>query len=243
MELIRFDDVTLGYDGQPVISHLSFTVNKGDYLCVLGQNGSGKSTMMKALLGFIQPMRGRIYRAPVLRNAIGYLPQQQPAQTDFPASVREVVLSGFQNKKGFIPFYSKAEKDKAAQKMELMGISDLAGRSFKELSGGQKQRAMLARALCAADDLLLLDEPVAALDPAASEELYKIIRSLHENGMTIVMISHDPDRALFESDHVLRLGQEMLFFGKTEDFDRTAVIRENYRKYMRSKGCGEEEGE
>ena len=240
MELIRFEDVTLGYEGQPVISGLDFTVNEGDYLCVLGQNGSGKSTMMKALLGFIAPMKGKIIKAPKLKNAIGYLPQQQPSQSDFPASVREVVLSGFQSKKGFIPFYSKAEKAKALEKMAMMGIKDLSERSFKELSGGQKQRALLARALCAAEDLLLLDEPVAALDPAASEELYRIIRALHDGGMTVVMISHDPDRAIYESDHILQLGQEMLYFGPTSDFDRERILQENYRKYLAS--GGKEEG-
>ena len=226
MELVRFENVTLGYDGQKVISGLDFTVAKGDYLCVLGQNGSGKSTMMKALLGFISPMSGKIVKAPELKNAIGYLPQQQPAQVDFPASVREVVLSGFQNKKGFVPFYNKREKEKALEKMAVMGIEDLADRSFKELSGGQKQRALLARALCAADDLLLLDEPTAALDPAAAEELYSVIRQLHRAGMTIIMISHDPDRAMIESDHILHLGQEMLYFGPTERYDRAALLKE-----------------
>ena len=224
MSLIRFENVTLGYDGQPVIRNLNFEVNKGDYLCVLGQNGSGKSTMMKALLGFISPMSGKIKKDSKLKNAIGYLPQQQPSQTDFPASVREVVLSGCQSKKGFIPFYNKKDKALVEEKMRLMGIAELADRSFRELSGGQKQRTLLARALCAADDLLLLDEPVAALDPVATEELYEIIRELNGSGMTIIMISHDPDRAMLEASHILHLGQEMLYFGRVENYDRQQVL-------------------
>ena len=225
MSLIRFENVTLGYDGQPVVRNLTFEVGKGDYLCVMGQNGSGKSTMMKALLGFLSPMSGVIKKDPKLKNAIGYLPQQQPAQSDFPASVREVVLSGCQNRKGFFPFYNAKDRALAEEKMELLGIADLSERSFKELSGGQKQRALLARALCAANGLLLLDEPTAALDPAAAEELYGVVKDLQKRGMTVIMISHDPDRAMLDATHVLHLGQEMLFFGKTEDYDRGAILQ------------------
>ncbi|MBQ9467642.1 MAG: metal ABC transporter ATP-binding protein [Clostridia bacterium] len=225
MSLISFEKVTLGYEGQPVVKDLTFEVNKGDYLCVLGQNGSGKSTMMKALLGFLAPMSGRITRDPKLKNAIGYLPQQEPAQSDFPASVYEVVLSGCQNRKGFFPFYNKADRALCEEKMALLGIADIAGRSFKDLSGGQKQRALLARALCAAGDLLLLDEPAAALDPVAAEELYVLVRALHKKGMTVIMISHDPERAIRDATHILHLGQEMLYFGPTADYDRPAILK------------------
>ena len=224
MTLISFENVTLGYDGQPVVKNLNFTVSKGDYLCVLGQNGSGKSTMMKALLGFLPPMIGKIKRDPKLKNAIGYLPQQQVTQTDFPASVREVVLSGCMNKKRFFSFYTKRDRALAEEKMERMGVRELGERSFKELSGGQKQRVLLARALCAAEDLLLLDEPAAALDPVAAEDLYATVKGLHDDGMTVVMISHDPDRALIDATHILHLGQEMLYFGPVDGYDRPAVL-------------------
>lgn len=224
MALIKFENVTLGYEGQPVIRNLNFEVNKGDYLCVLGQNGSGKSTMMKALLGFLPAMEGKIIKDKCLKNAIGYLPQQQPSQTDFPASVREVVLSGCQARKKFFPFYTKEDKRLAEEKMKLMRITDLAARSFKELSGGQKQRVLLARALCAANDLLLLDEPVSGLDPHATEELYALISELHKSGMTVIMISHDLENSLTSATHVLHIGQTMLYFGKAEDYDRAAVL-------------------
>ncbi|MBQ7848047.1 MAG: metal ABC transporter ATP-binding protein [Clostridia bacterium] len=226
--LISFEDVTLGYEGQPVIEGLNFTIEKGEYLCVLGQNGSGKSTMMKALLGFLSPMTGKIQRAPYLKkNAIGYLPQQQPSQADFPASVKEVVLSGCQAKKRFCPFYTKSDKELAARNMELMNITHLKDRSFRELSGGQKQRALLARALCAAEDLILLDEPTAGLDPVVTQELYALIERLNkEYGMTVIMISHDLTNTMQSATHILHLGRRMLYHGTVDAYDREKILSE-----------------
>lgn len=224
--LITFENVVLGYEGQPVIEGLSFEVKKGDYLCVLGQNGSGKSTAMKAILGFLTPMSGKIERTGHLKkNAIGYLPQQQPAQSDFPASVYEVVLSGCQGKRRFSPFYTRSDKALAKKNMELMKIAHLKNRSFKELSGGQKQRALLARALCAAEELILLDEPTAGLDPVATEELYGLISKLNqEQGVSVIMISHDPVHAMKSSSHILHLGKEMLYYGTSAEYDRETVL-------------------
>ena len=218
--LIRFENVTLGYEGQPVIKDLNFEVKTGDYLCVIGENGSGKSTMMKALLGFLAPMSGSIEKDKSLKNAIGYLPQQQPSQADFPASVFEVVLSGCQGKKKTFSFYNAADKRLASQNIEKMNISHLKNRSFKELSGGQKQRTLLARAMCAAENLMLLDEPVSGLDPSATAELYKTIEQLNKDGMTIIMITHDIGHVSAAASHVLKLGQTMQFFGPVEEYEK-----------------------
>lgn len=224
MSILSFENVTLGYEGRPIVSGLTFTLNKGDYLSVLGQNGSGKSTMMKALLGFIKPMEGKVI-CDRKKNHIGYLPQQSATQADFPASVREAVLSGCQGKHIFAPFYSKAEKRLAEENMERLGILPIAGHSFKELSGGQRQRALLARALCAAEDMILLDEPVAGLDPVVTEELYRIIKKLNEEGMTVMMISHDYEHAVKDATHILHLGKQMVYFGKTADYDRVKALK------------------
>lgn len=224
MPLISFQNVTLGYDGCPVIKNLSFQVNKGDYLCVLGANGSGKSTMMKALLGWVAPMSGKIRKDKMLKNTIGYLPQQSVSQADFPASVREVVLSGCQARHRFLMFYSGKDRERAAYNMKRLNISHLEGRSFRELSGGQKQRVLLARAVCAAEDLILLDEPVTGLDPVVTEELYGMIRQLNKEGMTVIMISHDPEHALADATHILHLGREMLYFGSASDYDREKIL-------------------
>ncbi len=224
MSLISFENITLGYEGKPVIEGLNFVVNKGDYVCVLGQNGSGKSTMMKALLGFLTPMSGKIVKN-IRKNAIGYLPQQQPSQADFPASVKEVVLSGCQGKRIFAPFYTKADKALAARNMELMNITHLASHSFKELSGGQKQRVLLARSLCAAEDLILLDEPAAGLDPSVTAELYELVKQINRQGMTVIMISHDLAQSMNSASHILHLGRTMLYYGPVSEYQREDILR------------------
>lgn len=222
--IVGFENVTLGYEGQPVITGLQFAVNRGDYLCVLGQNGSGKSTMMKALLGFLSPMSGKIVKN-IRKNAIGYLPQQQPSQADFPASVWEVVLSGCQGRHRFSPFYSAKDRALAEKNIALMNITHLSAHSFRELSGGQKQRVLLARTLCAAEDMILLDEPAAGLDPEVTKELYDLVERINrEEGMTVVMISHDLSYAMGSATHILHLDHRMLYFGSADAYDRAAVM-------------------
>lgn len=216
MALIICQDLTLGYENTPVAEHLSFTVEQGDYLCIVGENGSGKSTLMKTLLGLRAPLAGHIRRGDGLRpNEVGYLPQQTPLQRDFPASVQEVVLSGCLARCGLRPFYSREEKALAARNMERLGIAPLARRCYRELSGGQQQRVLLARALCATRKLLLLDEPVAGLDPKATAELYGLVAGLNRaDGITVIMISHDIAAAVRYASHILHIGEgQRLFFG------------------------------
>ena len=150
MAQLSCQNLTVGYDGRTVLQGLNFEVNPGDYLCILGENGSGKSTLMKTILGLQAPISGTILTGDGLRkNEIGYLPQQTQAQKDFPASVREIVLSGCQGRCGSRPFYSKEEKRLAEENIGKMGIGSLTKRCYRELSGGQQQRVLLARALCA----------------------------------------------------------------------------------------------
>ncbi len=220
-------DLTLGYEGQEILSGVDFSVNSGDYLCILGENGSGKTTLMKTILGLRKPMRGSIVTGEGLsRREIGYLPQQSEIQKDFPASVREIVVSGFQGQCGLRPFYNREEKRQAEKNMELMGISHLKKRCYRELSGGQQQRVLLARALCATQKMLLLDEPVAGLDPKVTEEMYQLIGSLNkEHGITVVMISHDIEAALHYATHVLHIGKK-IFFGTTAQYTERLRARE-----------------
>ena len=208
MSQLTCRELSLGYEGKEIISNLSFHVNAGDYLCIVGENGSGKSTLMKTLLGLRKPMKGEIITGDGLRSReIGYLPQQTVVQKDFPASVKEIVLSGFQGRCGLRPFYTKAEKRVAMENIRKMGIEDLKNRCYRELSGGQQQRVLLARALCAAEDILLLDEPVAGLDPIVTEEMYRLIFELNaKDGLTIVMISHDIASAVKYADKILHIG-------------------------------------
>ena len=217
MAELSVENLTLGYEGRAVVEGLSFTVEKGDYLYILGENGSGKSTLIKALLGLHPAMAGHIRRGEGLADGIGYLPQQTDVQRDFPASVLEIVRSGFAGRRGLRPFYTKTEKAEAARNMERLGIAHLARRCYRELSGGQQQRVLLARALCAAGKMLLLDEPVAGLDPAAAEEMYGLVDSLNREGTTILMVSHDLPAAKKYARHILRIG-EPLFWGTKADY-------------------------
>lgn len=219
MAQLTCQNLTVGYDGRTVLQGLNFEVNPGDYLCILGENGSGKSTLMKTILGLQAPIGGRILTGDGLRkNEIGYLPQQTQAQKDFPASVREIVLSGCQGRCGRRPFYSKDEKQLAAEAMDKMQITQLAGRCYRELSGGQQQRVLLARALCATRKMLLLDEPVSGLDPRVTAEMYGLIETLNrEEGITVMMISHDISAALRYASHILHIG-DSVFFGTKADY-------------------------
>ena len=219
MAQLTCQNLTVGYDGRTVLQDLNFEVNPGDYLCILGENGSGKSTLMKTILGLQAPISGTILTGDGLRkNEIGYLPQQTQAQKDFPASVREIVLSGCQGRCGSRPFYSKEEKRLAEENIGKMGIGSLTKRCYRELSGGQQQRVLLARALCATRKMLLLDEPVSGLDPRVTAEMYGLIETLNrEEGITVMMISHDISAALKYASHILHIG-DSVFFGTKADY-------------------------
>lgn len=219
MAQLTCQNLTVGYDGRTVLQGLNFEVNPGDYLCIVGENGSGKSTLMKTILGLQAPISGRILTGDGLRkNEIGYLPQQTQAQKDFPASVREIVLSGCQGRCGSRPFYSKEEKRLAEENIKKMGIGSLTKRCYRELSGGQQQRVLLARALCATRKMLLLDEPVSGLDPRVTAEMYGLIETLNrEEGITVMMISHDISAALKYASHILHIG-DSVFFGTKADY-------------------------
>jgi len=220
LPLLSCRNLSLGYEGQAVVSNLSFTINKGDYLCIVGENGSGKSTLMKTLLRLKAPMAGHIETGDGLeQNEIGYLPQQTMVQKDFPASVREVVRSGCLNRCGLRPFYSRAEKRMVEDIMAKLGIGALAGRCYRELSGGQQQRTLLARALCATRKILLLDEPAAGLDPKAAADMYDLIARLNAEAITVIMVSHDIAGTLRYASHILHIGVgSVLFFGTKADY-------------------------
>lgn len=219
MSLIKCKDLYLGYDGKAIVEKLSFEVNKGDYLCIVGENGSGKSTLMKTLLGLCKPISGSItFGDGLKKNGIGYLPQQTVVQRDFPASVYEVVLSGCLPYCGFSPFYTQKHRKTARENMERLGITKLSERCYRELSGGQQQRVLLARALCASSRLLLLDEPVTGLDPKVTHEMYTLISSLNKSGITVIMISHDIAAAASNATHILHISHRPLFFGEVADY-------------------------
>jgi len=220
MSQILCRDVSLGYDGQTVCEHVGFTVEAGDCLCIVGDNGSGKSTLMRALLNLKTPTSGEILFGDGIRQSdIGYLPQQNESQKDFPASVWEVVLSGCVMKEDFRIFAGRKSRESAKDALREMGLSELASRPFRTLSGGQQQRVLLARALCAAQKILVLDEPTAGLDPQATEEMYETVRRLHrELGITIIMVTHDLSAVVRLATRVLHMSHLPTFYSTVEEY-------------------------
>jgi len=236
MPQISAQKVSMSYEKKPVLEDVSFEVEQGDYLCIVGENGSGKTTLMKGILGLMPLRSGSIrFDEGVNSNQIGYLPQQTVVQKDFPVSVFEVALSGCLNRIGFRPFYSAREKQRTLRNLETLGIERLKYKSYKSLSTGQQQRVLLARALCAAEKIVLLDEPATGLDPIVTEELYRIVRDLNKKGVTIIMISHDVKAAVENANKILHIGGTAEFFGSTEEYLKSEAGKKFFRK---SEGVG-----
>lgn len=226
--LLKCEHVDFGYENYDVVKDVSMEINSGDYLGIVGENGSGKSTLMKGLLGLLRPTGGTITLSEDLRKSgIGYLPQQTPAQKDFPATVYEVVLSGCLGKRGNRPFYSGEEKKIARLNMEKLGITDLSRSCYRDLSGGQKQRALIARALCATDRLLILDEPITGLDPSTTQDFYRVIRHLNrDENVAVLMVSHDIQNIVTQANKILHLKQTVQFYGTVEEYRKTESGKE-----------------
>ena len=226
MAQITCRNLSFAYDGETVLSDIEFYLDAGAYLCIVGENGSGKSTLMRGILGLKQPSKGEIVFDDLKPTEIGYLPQQTQIQRDFPASVREVVLSGRLNSMRGRLFYNAEDKAAAAENMERLGIDDIADRCYLELSGGQQQRVLLARAMCATKKLLLLDEPVTGLDPVAANEMYNLIKLVNLcDNTSVIMISHDIHAAVRYATHILHLGRSQLFFGTTAQYRESDLAR------------------
>lgn len=225
--LLKCEHVDFGYENQDAVVDASLEVFSGDYICIVGENGSGKSTLMKGILGLLKPTSGHIEISEELKKAgIGYLPQQTAAQKDFPATVFEVVLSGCLGKRGNRPFYSQKEKAMAQANLEKLGIADLKKSCFRDLSGGQKQRALIARALCATDKLLILDEPITGLDPSAIQEFYQLIKKLNrEEKVAILMVSHDMANVVHQAEKILHLQQKTIFWGSVKEYVKSGAAR------------------
>lgn len=219
MAHINSKNLTVGYESKIIIENLNFSIEKGDYLCVVGENGAGKSTLIKTILGLKNPASGSIELGEgLVQKDIGYLPQQTIIQRDFPASVWEIIMSGCQGHLGFPAFYKKKSKEIARYAMEKMNIAQFKNRCYRELSGGQQQRVLLARALCAMSKMLILDEPVSGLDPKVTNELYETIHKLNkDDGITIIMISHDVGASIKYATHILHLGKKV-FFGTKDEY-------------------------
>lgn len=226
--IIKCEHTDFGYENHDAVIDLNLEIYPGDYLCVVGENGSGKSTLIKGILGLLKPTGGTLAVADELkRGGIGYLPQQTAAQKDFPATVQEVVLSGTLSRRGNRPFYSRAERKLAAHNLERLGIEHLKQKCYRELSGGQQQRVLIARALCATEQLLILDEPITGLDPSAIQDFYHLIKKLNkEDGITIIMVSHDIGNVISQANKILHLHRRVVFCGTAEAYRQSVAGKE-----------------
>lgn len=220
MNLIKLENITLGYENHIVLKNINLEINDGDFICVVGPNGSGKSTLIKGILGLIKPLKGKV-KYNIEKNFIGYMPQETKVDSNFPASVLEIVLSGTLNGMKLKPFYTKVEKELALKKLKILGIESLKNKSFLDLSGGERQKVLLARSLCATKKLLILDEPSNNLDSKSKEKLYKTVVDLNQNqGITVIMITHDLDHNNLIGNKILSLREDEVFFGSTKEFVR-----------------------
>ena len=225
MTLIECKRLSVGYDKKVVCKDINFKVEEGDYICILGENGSGKSTLLKTILGLNKAVFGKvIFEKSLSKNKLGYLPQQNDFQKDFPATVKEVIMSGFISQMGLRPFYNKAEKNKANGIIEFLGLENLTKNGFKELSGGQQQRVLLARALCATDKILVLDEPTNGLDSKTTNQFYKLLKNLNNSGLTIIMVSHNLDKVMEYAGHIVYLKDSMIFNGTKQEFESSDIM-------------------
>ena len=226
--IIKCEHTDFGYENHDAVIDLNLEIYPGDYLCVVGENGSGKSTLIKGILGLLKPTGGTLAVADELkRGGIGYLPQQTAAQKDFPATVQEVVLSGTRSRRGNRPFYSRAERKLAAHNLERLGTEHRKQKCYRELSGGQQQRVLIARALCATEQLLILDEPITGLDPSAIQDSYHSMKKLNkEDGITIIMVSHDIGNVISQANKILHLHRRVVFCGTAEAYRQSVAGKE-----------------
>lgn len=225
-KILECVDLCVDYEGRQILNNISFAVEENDFLCIVGENGTGKTTLTNAILGLVPIKSGSINMGGIGKSDIGYLPQKLKLLNNFPASVKEVVMSGFVGKSICSPFYTKAQKCRCRDSIRLLNIEHLQKRSFLELSGGQQQKVLLARAICAAEKLVLLDEPVTGLDPSASDEFYRLLKHLNDHhGVAVVMVSHDVEVAVKYCGKILHLGDGVLFFGKTQDYTKSDIYK------------------
>lgn len=216
MNILSVKDLTVSYGRVPALENVSLDVEEGQYLCLVGNNGSGKSTLLKAVMGLVPFDKGSI-STPLSPDEISYLPQQNPVEKGFPATVKEVVLTGTQKSgKRLCTFYSKEDKELAHRAIETMGIEKIASKRVGCLSGGQQQRVMIARSICRNPRLLFLDEPCAGLDAQISAEIYTMLKEFNKRGMTVVMVSHDMEEIGKYADRVVVINQKIEFDGNAE---------------------------
>ncbi|MBI2868326.1 MAG: ABC transporter ATP-binding protein [Chloroflexi bacterium] len=218
-ELVRLEDVWVYYNHAPALEAVNLVIHNGDFLGVIGPNGGGKTTLLRVILGLIEPARGRVR---VLgqpprqsRSAMGYVPQFNLFDRDFPIKVLDVVLTGRYASAGLLRWYTRADRRKAADALEAVGMRGFRDRQIGSLSGGEMQRVIIARALVTEPKLLLLDEPTASVDPTMQTEFYELLKKLKES-MAILLVSHDISAVSIYVDEIACLNHRLFYHGSKE---------------------------
>lgn len=212
MNIIEVKNLTTTYNGHVAIKDISFNIEKGEYVCLVGENGSGKSTLLKTIVGLNKKDSGEIIKN-INVDKISYLAQNNLVDLNFPATAKEIIMTGVQKHK-VLPFYRKDDHKRFEEICDLLGIRGLINRQISDLSGGQRQRIMLARALIREPELLILDEPCSGLDVNITKEFYNTLSKLNqENGLTIIMATHDLDEVENDNARVICMATDIKFDG------------------------------
>lgn len=226
MKAISAHNISVRVGGRNVVESVSFSVNKGDFVCITGPNGAGKTTLLKALLGLIPLSRGEVFffgdtlLSAVYGHRIGYLPQKNAAINPlFPATAEEAVLSSLVSMKRFPKYVSQKDRESSDRVLRMLGAEQFRHTLFSELSGGQQQKVLLARSLAHNPSLLIMDEPSTALDPESREEFFSIIKNLNsQDGVTVVIVTHDMDYVGQYAHTLLVLDRTITYFGDAETY-------------------------
>lgn len=227
MWILKVSHLDIFYQSVLAVKDVSFEIAHGDYFCIVGSNGSGKSSLVKGILGLVPSNRGKV-ELNISKEQIAYLPQISTIPSDLPATVHEIVITGRQKSAKRIPFYSRDDIKAAKEAMALLEITDISNKQIGELSGGQQQRVLLARAMCRNPKLLILDEPCSGLDEDITKGLYRILSDLNNKyNITILMVSHDLDKVKEYANRVAVMDNYLKFYGDMEEwqFFRRGNIR------------------
>ncbi len=217
MVILNVKDLCVSYGINSVLENINFEINQGEYVCLVGENGTGKSTLLKTIVGLKDKTSG-VIKLNVELDKISYIAQVNTNGDNFPATVKEIILTGFQKSKGKL-FYTKENHKKVEELAEMLGITKILNSKIGSISGGQKQRVMIARALCKDPKVLFLDEPFSGLDVNITKELYKLIKDLNEKfNITILMATHDLKQIKNEAKRIIALNKVVIYDGNVENW-------------------------
>jgi ABC-type Mn2+/Zn2+ transport system ATPase subunit len=230
--IIDVRGLTVGYRGDPAIEDISFHIHVGERIAIIGQNGAGKSTLLKAIMGLLTPRAGVITIADEGRNRLGYVPQHEDVNWDFPVTVRDVVMMGCARQIGWLRWPRSEHHARVRLALERVGLAHLADRQVGELSGGQRRRVFIARALAQQADILILDEPFSGVDASAQAELMDVLDALNRDGLTILLSTHDLDLAFHRFDRVMALQRKLIAFGAAQEIYTPEMLARLYGRQI-----------